>query len=295
MATTLPRVTSGTSAAQIGDLLAEHGAVVVEGLATRAVVEAVNAEVEAAVAVADPAMRMHSDVLGTFHGDRTRHVTGLAARSRTFATEVMVHPLLLALCHRFIRPDHDVLGPTFTRPQLNLGHLIVRGPGAEDQLLHRDEDVWMDVPYPRTFELQLATMIAFVDFTRANGATRLVPGSHRWPDRQRHVLQRDPEVGDLEAQTVYAEMPAGSAVVYLGSTLHGGSANSTADQWRRGAHLSFTHGWLRTEENNYLAVPPTIARTLPRECQEILGYPVCGFLGTLDMLDPVELMADGRL
>src|SRR6202043_682469 len=130
------------------------------------------------------------------------------AISPAFATAVMCHPLLLALCDR-------ILLPSCARYQLNLGHLLQRGPGADEQLLHRDEAVWSDVPRP-TPELQLATVIAFVDFTRANGGTRVVPGSHRWPDRQWPPIEQfsaPPPADDLIA---YAEMAAGSAVIYLG-------------------------------------------------------------------------------
>ena len=81
---------------------------------------------------------------------------------------------------RSLRPG---AAPVVRAYQLNLGHLLQRGPGADEQWLHRDEAVWSDVPRPHP-ELQLATVIAFVDFTRENGATRVVPGSHLWPDRQ---------------------------------------------------------------------------------------------------------------
>ena len=129
-------------------------------------------------------------------------------------------------------------------------------------------------------------MIAMVDFERENGATRLVPGSHRWE------RDRTPNNADISC----AEMPAGSAVVYLGSTLHGGGGNIT-NVPRRGVHLSYTLGWLRTEENNYLAVPPDVASALPRECQALLGYAVHdaidtggGYLGMFDLRDPLEML-----
>ena len=99
----------------------------------------------------------------------------------------------------------------------------------------------------------------------------------------------------------YAEMPKGSAVVYTGGTIHAGGSNVT-DIPRRGAHLSYCLGWLRTEENNYLAVPPAVAATLPRLAQEILGYAMHnsmgrggGYLGTVRMQDPVDLLARGGL
>ncbi len=147
----------------------------------------------------------------------------------------------------------------------------------------------MPRPHP---ELQLASMVALVDFTADNGATRVAPGSNHWE------LDRLPEPDDLVA----AEMSAGSALVYLGSTIHAGGANVTTDQWRRGMHLSYVLGWLRTEENHYLTTPPEIARTLPRAAQELLGYAAHdaiadagGYLGTVELRDPVDLLAEGTL
>jgi ectoine hydroxylase-related dioxygenase (phytanoyl-CoA dioxygenase family) len=135
-------------------------------------------------------------------------------------------------------------------------------------------------------------MIALSEFTEENGATRLVPGSHRWP------WERQPEPGDF----VQAAMPAGSAVVYLGSLLHGAGANRTPDIWRRGLHLSYLVGWLRTEENNVLATPPRIARELPERAQRLLGYGVHdaiaklgGYCGMVGLRDPIELLREGRL
>jgi ectoine hydroxylase-related dioxygenase (phytanoyl-CoA dioxygenase family) len=271
--------------------LQRDGALIVDGLLTPEVVRQVNDDVEADVAACDPAEAYFNPVINAFQGPTTRQVAAMPGRSRAFALDVMCHPLLLALCDR-------VLLPSCARYQLNLGHLLERGPGAEDQWLHRDELVWSDVPQPHP-ELQLASVVALVDFTRDNGATRVVPGSHRWPDRslpamEQVVVSVEPE------QIAYAEMAAGSAVVYLGSTIHGGGANST-DVPRRGAHLSYCLGWLRTEENNYLSIPPEYVASLPRHAQELLGYSVYdnisrggGYLGMVRMQDPVELIARGE-
>jgi ectoine hydroxylase-related dioxygenase (phytanoyl-CoA dioxygenase family) len=151
--------------------------------------------------------------------------------------------------------------------------------------------VWVHLPNPHP-EVQVASVVALVDLTADNGATRVVPGSHRWP----RVRVAAPE------ELVPAEMAAGSAIVYLGSTLHGGGGNTTADVRRRGMHVSFCLGWLRTEENQYLAAPIDVVRTLPRESQALLGYAAHdalaaggGYLGTVEVQDPVELMAIGKL
>ena len=116
-------------------------------------------------------------------------------------------------------------------------------------MLHRDEAVWSDVPRPAP-ELQLATVIAFVDFTRANGGTRIVPGSHRWPDRNLSPAEQFAQPPPTAGQIAYAEMPAGSAVVYTGGTIHAGGSNVTGVP-RRGAHLSYCLGWLRTRTTTW--------------------------------------------
>ena len=272
----------------------EHdGVAIVEGLLPLDVVARVNEEVEEAVAAADPDEAMFNPIMQAFHGPFTKQVTGVPGISRTFVTEVMCNPMLLALCDR-------VLLPSCARYQLNLGHLLQRGPGSDEQWLHRDEAVWCDVPRPHP-ELQMASVIAFVDFTRDNGATRVVPGSHRWPDRWLSPAEQAARPRPEPEQIAYAEMPAGSAVVYSGGTIHAGGSNVT-DIPRRGAHLSYTLGWLRTEENNYLFVPPEVAATLPRHAQELLGYAIHdnigrggGYLGMYKMQDPVEMFARGEL
>jgi len=291
----IPRFTVGTALADpdaVTAALGAAGVVIVEGLLAPEVVARVTDEVEAAVAAADPGDACFNPTMTAFHGPNVRQVAGVPGLSRTFATEVMCHPLYLALCDR-------VLLPSCARYQLNLGHWLQRGPGAEEQWLHRDELVWSDVPWPHP-ELQLASVIAFVDFTRDNGATRVVPGSHRWPDRARPGSEQLATPVAPE-QIAFAEMPAGAAVIYSGGTIHGGGANVT-DIPRRAAHLSYTLGWLRTEENNYLSAPPAYAATLPRLAQELLGYAIHdsigrggGYLGMVRMQDPVDLLARGEL
>jgi ectoine hydroxylase-related dioxygenase (phytanoyl-CoA dioxygenase family) len=276
----LQTVEADVPADQVVGALLRDGAVIVRDLLSQDVVRAINAEVQPYVDLADPDMRHLNAGVQFFHA-QTRHVSGLAGKSPTFATEVMIHPLLMAVCER-------ILGPSCARYQLNLAHLLERLPGAGDQFWHQDEIVWNLVPTPKP-ELQLASVIALVDFTAENGATRVFPGSHRWEGG------RYPADGEA----VVAEMPAGSAILYLGSTFHGGGAH-TGSKPRRGVHLSYTLGWLRTEENNYLAVPPEVAYRLPRRCQEVLGYAVHdaierggGYLGMLDLRDPIELFEEG--
>ena len=291
-----PTIEHFTSTADPNDVHASierDGVAILEGLLPADVVARVNDEVEDAVAAADPDEELFNPILQDFHGPFTKQVAGVPGISRTFATDVMCHTMLLALADR-------ILLPSCARYQLNLGHLLQRGPGADEQILHRDELVWSDVPRPHP-ELQFASVIAFVDFTKENGGTRVVPGSHRWDDRWLPPPEQFARPRPSDDQIAYAEMPAGSAVVYSGGTIHGGGGNST-DIPRRGAHLSYCLGWLRTEENNYLSVPPELAATLPRQAQELIGYAVHdsiprggGYLGMVRLQDPVELLERGEL
>lgn len=281
---TIARFPDTTDDAAITDALRADGAVLVDRFVPPVTVDAVNAEVADAVAAAEPGMRTINPMIQAFFGPCTKHVSALAAVSPTFANEVMTHHTYRHLCD-------EILLPSCSRYRLNLGHLIARGPGAEAQIPHRDEDVWPHFPRPHD-ELQIASLLALVDFRADNGATRVVPGSHRWP------RERQP----LDDEIVAAEVPAGGAVMYLGSTIHFAGTNSTADEWRLGVHVSYTLGWLRTEENNSLAVPPAVARTLSPTAQELLGYAIHdaiaeggGYLGMVRMRDPMELLAEGAL
>lgn len=274
---------AGDGADAVVEVLLDQGGVIVEGLLQESAIAQILEDVDAALEASDPAMEHINPAVTAFFGPKTRHVSGVASHSPTFASDLLCHPTLLAVCDQ-------VIGPACSNYQLNVGHLLDRGPDSDAQFLHRDEVVWVHLPDPHP-EVQVASITALQDFTAALGATRVVPGSHRWP------RDRQPEPHEIAV----AEMPMGSSVVYLGSTLHGAGANTT-DGRRKGLHVSYVVGWLRTEENNTLATPPQIARTLPRRAQELLGYAVHdairaggGYLGVVNQRDPLDLLADGTL
>jgi ectoine hydroxylase-related dioxygenase (phytanoyl-CoA dioxygenase family) len=284
MPAVIRHVDANTDPNSIVAILQEDGAVIVEGLIGSATLARLNEELTPDLEAARPDRAFLNPALEWFFGKQTRHLTAVSSRSRTFASEVLCHPTFLAICD-------EVLAPSCASYQLNLAHVLDRGPGAEAQLLHRDELVWVHFPKPHP-ELQVASMIALSDFTRDNGATLIVPGSHRWE------ASRTPE----EDEIAHAEMKAGSAAIYLGSTIHAGGSNSTSDEWRRGMHVSYVLGWLRTEENHYLGTPLEVARTLPRRAQELLGYASHdalasggGYLGAVDLRNPVDLIEAGEL
>lgn len=297
MAETLPRLTATDPIAEIVAALEASGVVLIDGMLDAGVLARFNSEIDEHLEAAEPGRRLMNPVIDGFFGEHTRHITGVAGKSRTFVDEVLCHPVLLGVCD-------EILLPSCAKYQLNIAHVLDRGPGAVQQMLHRDElvwvhlfqggsgqlnDAWKSRAHP---EVQVASIVALEDFEAENGATRIVPGSHRWP------LDRQPQPEEMVA----AEMPAGAAVLYFGSTIHGGGPNTSADRRRRGMHQSYTLGWLRTEENHYLTTPLEVARTLPRQALDLMGYSAHdalmsggGYLGAVDTADPLDLMDQGRL
>jgi ectoine hydroxylase-related dioxygenase (phytanoyl-CoA dioxygenase family) len=136
------------------------------------------------------------------------------------------------------------------------------------------------VPAADVPQLEVIVLYALCDFTAENGATRVVPGSHLWPAR------RKPQ----EHEVVAAEMKAGSAIYYLGKTLHGGGPNQTKDQLRRALFLGFSLGWLRTKENFFISTPIEAVRDMPERVQQLLGYETHGGIGVVDVGCPSALL-----
>jgi ectoine hydroxylase-related dioxygenase (phytanoyl-CoA dioxygenase family) len=207
-----------------------------------------------------------------FTGHATRRTGALIARSPTFRS-LAVHPTVIGTLDRVI--GHS------TSYQLHLTQVIDIGPGETAQVVHRDQWAFDFFPFPAGYEVECHTMWALTDFTEANGATRVIPGSHRWEDR----LRPEPE------QTVPAEMTRGSVLLYLGSLYHGGGTNRT-EEVRSGINVGYTLGWLRQEENQYLACPAEVARCLPHDLLRLMGYSraayALGYVG--DTLDPLDVL-----
>jgi ectoine hydroxylase-related dioxygenase (phytanoyl-CoA dioxygenase family) len=282
---TIARFAASAPAADIAAAILRDGAVIADGVLSADLLARFNAEIDRHHAAEAGPRRYMNDTVERFFGTRARHIPGIAGKSEVFLREILCHPLFTGLCDAILRPNCSAY-------QLNFADVMERGPGAEAQLMHRDDGIWPHFPRPLPFPLEFATMVALGDFTAEMGATLIVPGSHRWPP------ERTPEPHEIAV----AVLEPGSAALYLGSTLHAGGPNSTADRWRRGMHLSYCLGWLRTEENNYLIAPLEKVRGLPRPVQAMLGYAIHdgierngGFLGAVDWRDPLELIAEGRL
>ena len=229
--------------------LAEAGCLVVHDMATAETVAAVRAEMSEHLEAAEA----EDDDPDDFYPGRTHRVVALMHRSPA-ALEWMMHPTIEQITDRHLLANCK-------KWQLNVSAALEVGPGARDQILHREENLYPYFPLPRP-NLILATMLAVTDFTADNGGTQLVPGSHRWG------AGRTAEPHDI----VRAEMPAGSVLFWLGGTLHGAGANVTTDDWRYGVILTYTLGWLRQEENQQLSFPLDEALALPEDVRERLGF-----------------------
>ena len=177
---------------------------------------------------------------------------------------MVLEPTSTALCDRLLRSSAEF------GYQLHVTAALSVGPGARSQVLHREEDSFSYFAPPRP-NLIVASMWAISDFRADNGATLLVPGSHRWS------ADRKPEPHEIRQ----AEMPAGAVLYWMGGTLHGAGAN-VSDEWRYGVILTYSAGWLRQEENMYLDVPPQIAAELSPELRALIGYEMHSALGFHD-------------
>ena len=155
-------------------------------------------------------------------------------------------------------------------------------PGAKAQPLHQDDTLW---PIPRPHPPFLFnTVIAVDDFTKANGGTLLVPGSHLWHDQK---VRQPPDV-----ETVQIEMRAGSMVGWTGAMWHGGGANTTKDS-RMAVNLNFNVAYLRQQENQYIGVPREEVAKMPQRLQRVLGYQggySAAGPGMVDLRDPLLMM-----
>lgn len=184
---------------------------------------------------------------GLFYGNATRRFHGLLART-PHAAAFVGHPLILAIA-RAVLTECDAI-------QLNLTQAVELMPGAPMQPPHRDEEMWpLRTP---GVEYLVNVMWPFVPYTAGNGATLVWPESHR----------REPAPSEAP---VVAKMRPGAALLFLGSTLHGGGANRSSYP-RRGMIVSYSLGWLKPYELPWLAYPPAVAGTFPREIAALAGY-----------------------
>ena len=206
----------------------------------------------------------NADQGGRYSGLQTVHVHNLFAKTRA-VDEIAIDPVLLLIIE-------GILGSLF---QLSVGTAMSPQPGVDPQGLHRDDGHY---PLARPRPPFIAnSLIALDDFTQENGATRIAPGSHKRTE-------------DIKPNTdvIFAEMPAGSLLVFDGALWHAGGGNRTKAQRRRSINLNFNLSWLRQQENQYVGIPRTEWLKMPERLQRLLGFQKVNFLyGSVDYTDPL--------
>src|SRR6185295_840685 len=266
----IPRYTADVTAEEVSAGLRNHGAVIIERLADPDLCDRLLSELQ-------PWLAETPAGADDFTGRNTRRTGALLTRCPS-SVAMVAHPLILDVVDQ-------TLWPKKTTFQLHLTQSIAIGPGSPAQMIHRDQWCFDFFPFPADVDVEVSSIWALEDFTELNGATRVVPDSHRLPNGVRFTFE----------ESSPAEMPRGSVVLYLGSTFHGGGANNS-DQIRVGINVDYVLGWLRQEENQYLSYTLDEVRGFPERVQRLVGYEAGAYaLGYIDGgRSPMELLHPAR-
>jgi ectoine hydroxylase-related dioxygenase (phytanoyl-CoA dioxygenase family) len=208
----------------------------------------------------------------SFEGEHTVRIYNLLAHGPLYA-RIPVHPEVLPVVEGVL--DHGCLISS-------LSSIDIR-PGETAQPIHADDQL---IPIPKPHPPTVCnTMWALTDFTEANGATRLVPGSHLW--------DHSPDYG-APYDSIPAEMAKGSVLVWHGSLWHGGGANAT-DERRVGIAMNYCAGYIRQQENQQLGLPVDLVRTFEPRLQQLVGYGIySGLIGHIDKRSPTDVVLGGE-
>ena len=227
-------------------------------------------QIDAIIAEMSPHIEATPSGSDDFSGRNTKRTGALIARSPS-SHGLIQHPTILGVAEKLLHRAQSF--------QLHLTQVISIGPDSPGQSIHRDQWAFDFFEFPSDYDVQCNTIWALTDFTEANGATRLMPGSQHLPNEHTHTVD----------ETVPATMRKGSCLLYTGKVYHGGGAN-TSDETRMGLNITYDVGWLRQEENQYLSCPPEVAAELPDDLLRLMGYRIGAYaLGYIDdVRDPIE-------
>ena len=242
---TIEHLPANTDIEKIYEIVERDGCVVLDGVLDRATLDQINSEMAPFIEAAP----LGKDDFDGYHTKRTGGVIARSPKGR----ELIMNPTVLDITAKALAHA--------TNFQLHITQVISVEPGSVTQIIHRDQWAFDLFPFPSGFDTTMATMWALSDFTEENGATRVIPGSHKMEDKLEFTLE----------DTEPAEMKAGSVLLYTGSLYHGAGANTT-DSIRSGFIAHYTLGWLRQEENQYLTVPADVLQTLPEDLLRLMGY-----------------------
>ena len=210
---------------------------------------------------------------GGFFAGHTKRVASIVRRFPSCHQHV-AHPATMTILDKILKPNCSDY-------QFHASGILAIQPGAREQTLHREEDTFFSMQMhdmKNRPTLIVATMLAITDFTKENGATLIVPGSHKWPAVDGKSSSFSPQARKATPEEVVsAEMKAGDMLIWHGLTLHAGGANTTKDVDREGLIMTYSLGWLRTEENFHLSSGTfEQVKTYPKIIRELCGYKMHG-------------------
>ncbi|MFV0459067.1 MAG: phytanoyl-CoA dioxygenase family protein [Actinomycetales bacterium] len=280
---TLTTLEPTASVEEVVAVIERDGGVIIRGFFDTATVAELRTQINEALA----AVPYGQD---DFSGSRTKRLYGIFAHTPHAATTVR-HPLYAGVAQHFLNQEVPIwvgedaiaMAPTYG---VGVSSIIDIHPGEGAQPLHRDDSVWQ-WRHPEGYrQARVQIMVAVTDFTAQNGGTMVVPGSHLWGD------DRGPRL-DEAIPTV---MDAGSALIWVGGTFHGGGTNSS-DANRIGLTIGLDLGYLRQEENAFLTYPTEVVKSFDEDIQRLLGWSTCppgtGFVARDGaMADPNFLLDD---
>src|ERR1700761_2406536 len=223
---TIPRVKPSAGASEIHELMLEYGGVIIEGFLSAADVKQLNSDIDAPFEALQHGSLSEVQAMKDFHGDQTKRLTNLVTYSKVFREDILNKDLL-----------HEILNLVYAEDNgsywMSASQAIEIHPGNKAQRLHRDQNQFrvFNLLGPDGPEAVVNFLIALTPFTEVNGATRVIPRSNKWADFA--------DVGSPE-DTIPAEMHPGDALLITGKTVHGGGANRTRDEKRRGLAFTFS-------------------------------------------------------
>lgn len=272
MTAALATLPANVELAEVISKVNEDGGVIVRNMLSPGVIERFRSDIVSEVDDHQPGATSGGERTVEFWGSQTKRFTRLGWRSPAFE-DILLAPTLLGVADSLLLPSCDDYW-------LNTGQMMIIGPGESEQMRHRDAGNWLAMCTPTSPEVTISCMYALGEFSAANGATRVVPGSHLWDDYDR--IAKPDEVAT-------AEMGQGDGLIYSGRVIHNGGANVTDDEWRLGLHVSFVLGWLTPEEALPISVPWSAAKNMSDRAQRLLGWKSYGKRSRLWTVDYEEI------
>lgn len=254
----IPRVPVSDGAEKILGVVKEHGGVIISEFLSEHEVSALDNDLVKGFSNIQPGSKFDNEAFRDFHGRRTKRLTNIVTHSEVFRHNILDKDLVYEILDKVFQYDNKAYW-------MSAAQAIEIAPGNKAQPLHRDQGQY------RVFNMWgkeapegiVNFLIATTHFTEENGATRVLPGSHVWPDFE--------AAGNPE-DTIPAEMEPGDCLFISGKTIHGGGSNRTEDELRRALAFSFTAAYLTPEEAYPFQISKNIAKTMSKRAQRSIGF-----------------------